>query len=112
MVTVMPIIFKRTKILATLGPITSTPEMIKDLITAGTNGFRLNFSHGDYTERDDQIRWIREASMENGNPVAILQYLQVPIIRLGMLHEDIHVTQGEECVMATSSLFSTILPKR
>ena len=44
----MAVIFKRTKILATLGPITSTPDMIKDLIEAGVNGLRLNFSHGDY----------------------------------------------------------------
>lgn len=99
MVTIMPIIFKRTKILATLGPITSTPEMIKDLIVAGTNGFRLNFSHGDYAERDDQIRWIREASMENGKPVAILQDLQGPKIRLGMLQQDVHVTQGDEIIL-------------
>jgi pyruvate kinase len=95
----MAIIFKRTKILATLGPITSTPEMIKDLITAGTNGFRLNFSHGDYTERDDQINWIREASKQNGKPVAILQDLQGPKIRLGMLKENMAVKKGDEIIL-------------
>jgi len=95
----MAIIFKRTKILATLGPITSTPEMIKDLITAGTNGFRLNFSHGDYAERDDQINWIREASRQNGKPVAILQDLQGPKIRLGMLNENMAVKKGDEIIL-------------
>jgi pyruvate kinase len=95
----MAIIFKRTKILATLGPITSTPEMIKDLITAGTNGFRLNFSHGDYAERDDQINWIREASKQNGKPVAILQDLQGPKIRLGMLNENMSVKKGDEIIL-------------
>ncbi|MBC7564998.1 pyruvate kinase [Candidatus Saccharibacteria bacterium] len=95
----MAIIFKRTKILATLGPITSTPEMIKDLITAGTNGFRLNFSHGDYAERDDQITWIREASKQNGKPVAILQDLQGPKIRLGMLNENMAVKKGDEIIL-------------
>jgi len=95
----MAIIFKRTKILATLGPITSTPEMIKDLITAGTNGFRLNFSHGDYAERDDQINWIREASKQNGKPVAILQDLQGPKIRLGMLNENMAVKKGDEIIL-------------
>lgn len=95
----MAIIFKRTKILATLGPITSTPEMIKDLITAGTNGFRLNFSHGDYAERDDQINWIREASKQNGKPVAILQDLQGPKIRLGMLKENMAVKKGDEIIL-------------
>jgi pyruvate kinase len=67
----MSIIFKRTKILATLGPPTSSPEMIEELALAGVNGFRLNFSHGDYPERDDQIRWIREASAKLSKPVAI-----------------------------------------
>ena len=95
----MAIIFKRTKILATLGPITSTPEMISDLITAGTNGFRLNFSHGDYAERDDQINWIREASKQNGKPVAILQDLQGPKIRLGMLKENMVVKKGDEIIL-------------
>jgi pyruvate kinase len=95
----MAIIFKRTKILATLGPITSTPEMIKELISAGTNGFRLNFSHGDYAERDDQINWIREASRQNGKPVAILQDLQGPKIRLGMLNENMDVKKGDEIIL-------------
>ena len=95
----MAIIFKRTKILATLGPITSTPEMITDLIAAGTNGFRLNFSHGDYAERDDQINWIREASRKNGKPVAILQDLQGPKIRLGMLNQNMDVKKGDEIIL-------------
>jgi pyruvate kinase len=95
----MAFIFKRTKILATLGPITSTPEMITDLIAAGTNGFRLNFSHGDYAERDDQINWIREASRKNGKPVAILQDLQGPKIRLGMLNENMDVKKGDEIIL-------------
>ena len=58
----MNTIFKRTKILATLGPSTSTPEKIKQLMQAGANGFRLNFSHGAYEERLEQVKWIREAS--------------------------------------------------
>ena len=69
----MSIIFKRTKILATLGPVTSSPEMIEQLALAGVNGFRLNFSHGEYPERDDQIGWIRDISAKLGKPVAILQ---------------------------------------
>ena len=91
----MSVIFKRTKILATLGPKTSTPEMIQDLAKAGVNGFRLNFSHGDYSERDDQIKWIREASSKLGKPAAILQDLQGPKIRLGNLNEDMSVEQGD-----------------
>ena len=107
----MAFIFKRTKILATLGPITSTPEMITDLIVAGTNGFRLNFSHGDYAERDDQINWIREASRKNGKPVAILQDLQGPKIRLGMLNENMDVKKGDEIILDHAAQHSgNVLP--
>lgn len=95
----MAIIFKRTKILATVGPITSTPEMLENLITAGVNGLRLNFSHGDYDERTEQIRWIREASAKIGKPVAILQDLQGPKIRLGMLTENTPVKTGDEIIL-------------
>lgn len=95
----MAIIFKRTKILATVGPITSTPEMLENLILAGVNGLRLNFSHGDYAERTEQIRWIREASAKVGKPVAILQDLQGPKIRLGMLNENTSVVKGDEIIL-------------
>lgn len=95
----MAITFKRTKILATLGPITSTPEMIENLLKAGVNGLRLNFSHGDYDERTDQINWIREASAKVGKPVAILQDLQGPKIRLGMLNENTPVKTGDEIIL-------------
>jgi pyruvate kinase len=96
---VMSLIFKRTKILATIGPPTSNPEMIEKLALAGVNGFRLNFSHGDYPERDDQIKWIREASEKIGKPVAILQDLQGPKIRLGMLKENTLVKTGDEIIL-------------
>ncbi|MGV9001547.1 MAG: pyruvate kinase [Candidatus Saccharimonadaceae bacterium] len=95
----MAIIFKRTKILATVGPITSTPEMLIKLIETGVNGIRLNFSHGDYDERTEQIRWIREASVKIGKPVAILQDLQGPKIRLGMLKENTPVKTGDEIIL-------------
>lgn len=95
----MNTIFKRTKILATLGPPTSSPEMIEQLTLSGVNGFRLNFSHGDYPERDDQIRWIREASAKLNKPVAILQDLQGPKIRLGILNENTKVKSGDEIIL-------------
>lgn len=95
----MAIVFKRTKILATVGPITSTPEMLQKLIEAGVNGLRLNFSHGDYDERTEQIKWIREASAKVGKPVAILQDLQGPKIRLGMLNENTPVKTGDEIIL-------------
>ncbi|HBO64918.1 TPA: pyruvate kinase, partial [Candidatus Saccharibacteria bacterium] len=96
----MAIVFKRTKILATVGPATSSPEMLEKLIAAGTNGLRLNFSHGDYDERTQQIKWIREASANIGKPVAILQDLQGPKIRLGALKDNhFEVNKGDEIIL-------------
>lgn len=93
-------IFKRTKILATIGPATNSPEKVHELMEAGANGFRLNFSHGTEDERVDQIRWIREASEELRRPVAILQDLQGPKIRLGMLNDNRQdVKKGDEIIL-------------
>lgn len=96
----MSVIFKRTKILATLGPATNSPEMVEALLRSGVNGFRLNFSHGEYSERDSQIAWIREASAQVGKPVAILQDLQGPKIRLGALVDNrFEVKKGDEIIL-------------
>ncbi len=75
--------FKRTKIIATVGPATNSYAAILSLIKAGANGLRLNFSHGTHEERIQQIKWIRKASRAYGKPVAIIQDLQGPKIRLG-----------------------------
>ena len=96
----MSTIFKRTKILATLGPATNTPEKVEELMKAGVNGFRCNFSHGSHEERIEQIRWIREASAAMNRPVAILQDLQGPKIRLGVLNDNNQpVKKGDEIVL-------------
>ena len=93
-------LFKRTKILATIGPSVFTEEKINELIMAGVNGCRLNFSHGDYTERDQQIAWIRKAAENKGRSVAILQDLQGPKIRLGNLKDDkMDVKVGDELIL-------------
>ena len=93
-------LFKRTKILATIGPSVFSEEKITELIMAGANGCRLNFSHGSYEERDEQIRWIRNAAAKKGRSVAILQDLQGPKIRLGILKNDrLDVKTGDELVL-------------
>lgn len=88
-------IFKRTKILASVGPPIDSSEMIEKMIHAGVNGFRLNFSHARYEDTDRQIPWIREASGKIGKPVAILQDLQGPKIRLGNLQHNVDVKKGD-----------------
>ena len=68
---------------------------------AGANGFRFNFSHGSYEERLEQLAWLRKASAQLGRPVAALQDIQGPKIRLGMLKDDMKlpVKQGDELVL-------------
>ena len=92
--------FKRTKIIATIGPSTDSHKAILGLIASGTNGLRLNFSHGTHEERTKQIKWIREASAEYGKPVAILQDLQGPKIRLGDFNGVVHVARGQQLSFA------------
>lgn len=87
--------FKRTKIIVTVGPATDSYEKILELIKAGANGLRLNFSHGDHEEHGRRIKWIRKASKEYGKPVAIIQDLQGPKIRLGDFEGIINVQVGQ-----------------
>jgi len=93
-------LFKRTKILATIGPSVMSEDAITDLIMAGVNGCRLNFSHGNYLERDEQIAWIRAAAEKKGRSVAIVQDLQGPKIRLGELKGNhLDVKAGDELTL-------------
>lgn len=87
--------YKRTKIIATVGPATNTYESILQLIMSGANGIRLNFSHGSFDERVQQIKWIRKASKEYGKPVAIIADLQGPKIRLGDFEGMVNVKKGQ-----------------
>ncbi|HSX05443.1 MAG TPA: pyruvate kinase [Candidatus Saccharimonadales bacterium] len=87
--------YKRTKIIATVGPATSSYEAVRDLISFGANGLRLNFSHGNHQEKAQQIEWIRRASGELQKPVAIIQDLQGPKIRLGDFDDIINVQKGQ-----------------
>lgn len=92
----MSVIFKRTKILATVGPAVHSPEKMLELLKSGVNGFRINFSHGGEPDRLEQIQWVRQASEQTGKPVAILQDLQGPKIRLGNLKDNmLGVKQGD-----------------
>lgn len=78
---------RKTKIVCTLGPATSSPERIRALIEAGMDVARLNFSHGDHRTHRANIRIIRSLSLELGKEVGILQDLQGPKIRVGELRK-------------------------
>jgi pyruvate kinase len=74
---------RRTKIVATIGPATDNPEVLRSLIQAGATTLRLNFSHGTHDDHQQRIRRIRQIAQEIDEPVGILQDLQGPKIRLG-----------------------------
>lgn len=95
----MSIIFKRTKILASIGPPIDTPEMLETLIDTGVNGFRFNFSHAKHEDVDRQIELIRQISADKQKPVSVLQDLQGPKIRLGDLLHDVQVKKGDKLTL-------------
>jgi pyruvate kinase len=78
---------RRTKIVATLGPASKSPAVIRHLINAGMDVARLNFSHGSYKDHAQTIADLRAISMELDTPVTILQDLQGPKVRVGALPE-------------------------
>ncbi|MEL7353788.1 MAG: pyruvate kinase [Cyanobacteria bacterium J06560_5] len=80
-----PLSGHRTKIVATIGPASRSPERIKQLMQAGMNVARLNFSHGSYDDHAAQIRQLRTVSAELEMPLTLLQDLQGPKIRVGTL---------------------------
>ncbi|HUD10143.1 MAG TPA: pyruvate kinase [Candidatus Saccharimonadales bacterium] len=101
---------KRVKIIATVGPATNSYDAILDLIKKGANGLRLNFSHGNEEERTQQITWIRQAALEQGKPVAIIQDLQGPKIRLGDFEGIINVRTGQTLGFAYGVSDSELVP--
>jgi pyruvate kinase len=87
---------RRTKIVATVGPATSSPEALKAIIEAGATTLRLNFSHGSHADHQRSIRLIRQTAFELNQPVGILQDLQGPKIRLGKFEDgSIVVAKGD-----------------
>ena len=79
----MSAVKRRTKIVTTLGPATDRPGVIEELIRAGANVVRLNFSHGTFEDHQKRVEMIRKASADLGMPVAIMGDLQGPKIRIG-----------------------------
>jgi pyruvate kinase len=74
---------RRTKIIATLGPASSTPEMIEKLYRAGADVFRLNFSHGSHEDHAARLATIREVEKKLGRPIGVLADVQGPKLRVG-----------------------------
>jgi pyruvate kinase len=96
---------RRTKIIATVGPATSGEAALRELIAAGVDVFRLNFSHGSHDAHGQVVARIRALAAEAGRSVALLQDLSGPKIRTGLLrdHTPIALGAGEELVIAVGN---------
>jgi len=94
---------KKTKIVCTIGPASESLEVMKELILAGMNMMRLNFSHGNYEEHGERIKRVREVAKELGVEVAIMLDSKGPEIRTIKLEngKDVSIKQGQEFIITT-----------
>ncbi len=93
---------RKAKIVATIGPASESEEVLEQLILAGMNVARLNFSHGTHQDHAERIARIRRVSEKLDMPVGILQDLQGPKIRVGELPEPVQLSEGEEIILYTT----------
>jgi pyruvate kinase len=91
---------RRTKIVATIGPASCTPEVLKQLVDAGMDGARLNLSHGTHDEHRERARLVRAVEAELGRPIALIADLQGPKLRIGELEEPVTLSRGENVLVA------------
>ncbi len=96
---------KKTKIVATLGPATSKKEVLKEMIQAGVDVFRINFSHADYKDVTKRIEMIRELNEELGTYTSILADLQGPKLRVGVMAGEVVVAPGDAITFVTGKPF-------
>lgn len=96
----------RTKVVATVGPASATPDTVLALARTGVDVFRLNFAHGTHESHARVIRWVREAGRLTGKPLAILADLAGPKIRIGSLPEPVELIEGANVVIAPEDIAS------
>jgi pyruvate kinase len=101
----MPQYLRRTKIVCTIGPASREPEMLRQLMLAGMDVARLNFSHGDHAEHGENVSRIRAATEVTDRPVAIMADLQGPKLRVGaMVEGGVTLEAGSEAILTTEPL--------
>ena len=91
---------RRTKIVATIGPASSSPEAIAALISAGMDGARLNMSHGNHDDHKTRAALVRDAEAASGRPIALIADLQGPKLRVGDLDVPLKLERGTAVVIA------------
>ena len=92
---------RRTKIIATIGPASSSPEILLAIAQAGMDAARLNLSHGTHEEHAQRVGLVREVQTEVGHPIALIADLQGPKVRIGELTAPVTLDRGDEIVVAT-----------
>ena len=103
----MKTLIHRTKIVATIGPVSSSPERLKQMVQAGMNVARLNFSHGSYEDHARMVSLLRSVSQDLDTPITLLQDLQGPKIRVGQLPEgEINITKGAKLTLVPLAEFN------
>ena len=95
---------RRTKIIATLGPASNSPEVIRELIQAGADAFRLNFSHGRHADHARMVSTVRELSRESSRPIAIVADIQGPKIRLGEVYGTVTLKRDQPFDITTAEM--------
>ena len=103
---------RRTKIVATLGPASATPQYVTGLAHAGMDGARLNFSHGSHEQHAEYARLVRTAQEEVGRPIALIADLQGPKLRIGELAQPMMLGEGDEIVVTGDTPTDGQLPVR
>ena len=100
---------RRAKIVATLGPASSSIDVFRQLVRAGLDVARLNFSHGTHAQKSELIRMVRQVAQEEGKPICILADLQGPKIRTGKLkdHKPVQLVAGKQLVITPQEIAGT-----
>ena len=108
----------KTKIVATIGPASDTPDMLRRLLRAGMSVARINFSHGGFSAHAETIARVRAAAREEGLPVAVMADLPGPKIRIGVFErEPVELRRGARFTLTaadtpgTEEHVSTTLPE-
>ena len=101
----MNIIKKKSKIVATVGPASRNKETLAELVKAGANVFRMNFSHGTHEDHKQVIDMVKEVNEELGTNVCLLQDLQGPKIRLSKVENDgVEINDGDDFIITTDDM--------
>ena len=101
------VFMRKTKIICTLGPASSDYDTLKAMVEAGMNVVRLNFSHGEHATHLEYIRTVRKVAADLKRPIAILQDLQGPKIRVGDMEDGVVLQEGEKTTITMEDILGT-----